>query len=184
MIHTLLVDAETTLPELKKLFRKKLMTGGGVIRLRPELTEAEHDKIFEHFSVDADAENIQGLVLTELAREPHLGTKLTQQLVATDNRTVDCALYERGDLGEETRAILANRLPKTFIERMNLTLLTKRLAGLGQLELQEWLTTHQGEEAEAVLARRALARVRPLPESLLQDLLQDRDPVVRFDAKG
>jgi hypothetical protein len=68
MIHTVFVDAGTEPENLKKEIRKKLMTGGAVIRIRNGLTEAEQRAIFRQFSSEALPNSIAAQVLVQLAR--------------------------------------------------------------------------------------------------------------------
>ncbi len=82
MIHTIHVQPETTPEELKKLFRKKLMTGGAVIRLAAEVDDRAIEKIFETFKEGAEPENIRWMVLTEIAKRPGLSGELREKLEA------------------------------------------------------------------------------------------------------
>lgn len=73
MIHTLLVSPETEPAELKKEMRKKLMTGGAVIRLAPELSTQELEMICEKFKPEAERFSLAAEVLVQAAKHTALG---------------------------------------------------------------------------------------------------------------
>jgi len=68
MIHTLEIDCESEPQGLRKLFRKKLMTGGAVVRLKADLSPDEREQIFQTFAPDAKEHSLDAMVLTELAK--------------------------------------------------------------------------------------------------------------------
>lgn len=82
MIHTVYVDANTDVNALKKVFRKKLMTGGAVIRLADGLNEEQMWQIFHQFAADAVSHNVCSMVLRELAESPQTPPELLERLHA------------------------------------------------------------------------------------------------------
>lgn len=80
MIHTIYVDADTEVAALKKLFRKKLMTGGAVLRLADGLTSEQFWSIFERFAPEAASHNLCSMVLRELLESPHSPADLKERL--------------------------------------------------------------------------------------------------------
>ena len=84
MIHTLYVSATTEPEALQKEFRKKLMTGGAVVRLNEGLTETELTSIAERFFADAKRYNLSALVLEEISKVRSLPEALASQLERTN----------------------------------------------------------------------------------------------------
>ena len=82
MIHKILINEKTDLKELKKLFRKKLMTGGAVIRLEEGLNESQLISIYETFSIETEPNNVQSMVLRELAKESALPRQIRTKLLS------------------------------------------------------------------------------------------------------
>lgn len=66
MIHTIFIDENSEINGLKKEFRKKLMTGGAVIRLKPGLSEEQKNLVRNNFMPHAEPNNIAEMVLKEL----------------------------------------------------------------------------------------------------------------------
>ena len=92
MIHTIYVDSDTELAELKKLFRKKLMTGGAVVRISSDVGHADLETIVGKFSNNVQRYSLQSLVLTEVAKrcspEEELASKLTSLAIPEINRVL------------------------------------------------------------------------------------------------
>lgn len=80
MIHRVEVDEETAPEELKKLFRKRLMTGGAVIRLRSGINFTGQEKLLARYLPLVQPNNIGSLVLRELAKERPLSPKVEEAL--------------------------------------------------------------------------------------------------------
>ncbi len=95
MIHTIVIDAETELEPLKKLFRKKLMTGGAVFRLASELTDAELETIYSRFSSPQTQHDVSSMVLEELAGYKNTPEALLEKLSALKISPVNRALEKR-----------------------------------------------------------------------------------------
>lgn len=95
MIHRIEVTSETDPAELKKLFRKKLMTGGAVIRLAQDVAAEDLRVIFTRFSPGAAPENLNSLVLAEIARAPQTDADLRRELSALALPNVQRALAGR-----------------------------------------------------------------------------------------
>jgi len=66
VIHTLYIEAEDTFLEVKKKFRKYLMTGGGVIRLKEGLISSDLDKLEREFSPHLESNGIAEEVLKQI----------------------------------------------------------------------------------------------------------------------
>jgi hypothetical protein len=81
MIHTIEVDSTSTVSELKKVFRKKLMTGGAVVRLRPGLSSEELESIMQTFGPNAEPHSLQEMVLVELAKAGQLTDSAKSKLL-------------------------------------------------------------------------------------------------------
>ncbi len=92
MIHTLYVSAETEPAELKKQMRKKLMTGGAVVRLGDELSADELGQIFNRFSPVAERHSVAAEVLVQLAGKETLAPELRESLAALGIPEVNRAL--------------------------------------------------------------------------------------------
>lgn len=80
MIHTICVDEATELKSLKKEFRKCLMTGGAVVRLKPDLSTEQISQMIEMFSPGAEPHSLQCMVLEEIARAPQTNEHQLAQL--------------------------------------------------------------------------------------------------------
>ncbi len=68
MIHTLYIEPGETFLEVKKKFRKCLMTGGGVLRLREGLTNSELESIMKEFEPYVEANGIAEEVLRQVSK--------------------------------------------------------------------------------------------------------------------
>jgi len=80
MIHTILVSPETEHDELKKLMRKKLMTGGAVIRLSSELSNEQLEEICRKFSPLAERFSLAAEVLIQVAKHRALDSSTREEL--------------------------------------------------------------------------------------------------------
>ena len=80
MIHTICVDDSTEIKALKKEFRKCLMTGGAVVRLKNDLSTEQIAKMIEVFSPGAEPHSLQCMVLEEIARAPQTSPVQLSQL--------------------------------------------------------------------------------------------------------
>jgi hypothetical protein len=80
MIHEIEIDRESEPVSLKKLFRKKLMTGGAVFRLKPSLSDSEIAALFTLFSGEAQPHNMCSMVLVELAKSGRLNSEQFESL--------------------------------------------------------------------------------------------------------
>lgn len=96
MIHTIIVDSTTKPDELRKLFRKKLMTGGAVVRLAPGLSPEQIGEIGREFLPGVVENNLNAMVLAELAKYPDLPENLAQELEKTELGSITRALKARG----------------------------------------------------------------------------------------
>lgn len=98
MIHKIFVDPETELSALKKLYRKRLMTGGAVIRLEEGLAENELKQLFDRFKLGAEENNLQTEVLEQIALHPKCSTDLLEQLQALGLSRIDKHIHSREQL--------------------------------------------------------------------------------------
>jgi hypothetical protein len=68
MIHKFEIDDTVTFEELKREFRKKLMTGGAVVRLRSGLTPEQCERIRAEFEPHCNNFGIADEVIRELSK--------------------------------------------------------------------------------------------------------------------
>ena len=166
MIHVVEVDAEISPDELRKIFRKKLMTGGAVLRLRDGLGANDLEKIYARFVDEALENNLAGLVLAELARAAVLPTALRENLTACGLQIVRQALAERADASLDAESILQQK--------------TRLVLQLAPEKLHDFFQAHLGSSAEAVAGRLALCNHPELPDDLALLLTRDSESRVRF----
>lgn len=94
MIHTLFVTVDTSPETLKKEFRKRLMTGGCVIRLSTELTAADCQQILDRFLPHYYPNSAAAEVLRQLAQRATEAPDLRASLIALNDRAISEALSE------------------------------------------------------------------------------------------
>ena len=158
MIHTIEIDGSAELEPLRKEFRKKLMTGGGVIRIRAGLVASELQLLCDRFIASSEdrAQGVRALVGQELLRQENLPEAAKQVIIAhgiiPDTRARDTSL-------ERSISVLDDQSLRCFF--------------LGAL----------GEGDEGVSHRRALAKCSHLPADLMFFLGRDPDRSVRFQLK-
>lgn len=109
MISTLEIDSTTDPTELKKLLRKKLMTGGAVIRLRSGASKLDQRTIFDRFAPVQVRHSAAALVLVELAGAPDLDPAVLGDLIRLESPEIDLALLRRSDIDTVTRHLLEER---------------------------------------------------------------------------
>ena len=80
MIHTIEVDADTDPEFLKKQFRKKLMTGGAVIRLKKGLSLLECERVVKKFLEFAAPHNFATMVIKEVLAMHRLSDEYLQEV--------------------------------------------------------------------------------------------------------
>ena len=80
MIHTIFVQTDTTVAALKKEARKRLMTGGVVVRLEETLSADDCEKIYAEFGPGAESFGLAAQVLLELWRHPSASDSLRASL--------------------------------------------------------------------------------------------------------
>ncbi len=74
MIHTLFIEPGDTFLEIKKKFRKCLMTGGGVLRLREGLNLSELEGIEKEFVPHIEPNGIAEEVVKQFRKRRENGT--------------------------------------------------------------------------------------------------------------
>lgn len=84
MIHTLHVTPDSDLGTLQKEMRKRLMTGGAVIRIAEGVSELELQGLLERFLPEARPFNLATQVLVEIARSPEISLELRSRLKAAN----------------------------------------------------------------------------------------------------
>jgi hypothetical protein len=82
MIHTISIDST----------RKKLMTGGAVLRLAPGLSAEELIEIGKQFLPGVVENNVNSMVLAELARCPELPKSFVKELENLGVESISLAL--------------------------------------------------------------------------------------------
>ena len=83
MIHRIEVDASSKHEVLAKEFRKKLMTGGAVVRLSAGHTSEDLRCLFNEFAPVAKPHSLAELVLRELVDSDKLEPSLRAKLAST-----------------------------------------------------------------------------------------------------
>lgn len=173
MIHAITVTPDTALEDLRKLYRKKLMTGGAVLRLAPDLCADDLELMFERFSTDAGPNNLQTEVLEQIARHEACGPWLAEKLSSLNLPRVSDALRARRLLpledGAARREVIAAECSK--LEQMSSD------------DLRRYFLRHIGEDDDALTGRLALCRCQNLPTDLSYLLERDSDSTVRFHAR-
>lgn len=104
MINSIEIDESTAPEALRKLFRKKAMTGGGFIRLKSGLEPAQLQSIFERFLPELLPDNLAERVMVALAQVSELPAGLAAELGKLDNYQVKRALKKRS--GDQTEPIM------------------------------------------------------------------------------
>lgn len=94
MIHVLEIDENSEPVAVKKAFRKKLMTGGGVVRLKAGLSEDQLAHLVEVFSAGVVANGVQAMVLREVAKVSNLSSELRGRLQSLDLKEVSSEFGE------------------------------------------------------------------------------------------
>ena len=98
MIHTIVVTPETDPTEYRKQFRKKLMTGGAVVRLSDDLQGDGCRKIYEKFEPLVEEHGIAAEVIRQLARHPLTPKEILPRMKQLGIKLVDEALQRRTDV--------------------------------------------------------------------------------------
>lgn len=95
MIHSVEVTDATSVEEFRKLFRKKLMTGGAKARIRAGLSNSQLESIYLTFSPEAEENNAAMSVLIALAEHKDLPESLERKLFSYSSRPLQRALQSR-----------------------------------------------------------------------------------------
>lgn len=82
MIHKILVEKSTDVDGLKKLVRKKLMTGGAVVRISAATSLEDLHSIVDVFAAGAEPNGVQDEVLAEVLRHPAATPELQERLLS------------------------------------------------------------------------------------------------------
>lgn len=163
MIHRIEIAGDSKLTEVKKLFRKRLMTGGAKLALSPELDGTAQLQVFNEFfagyAEDPQAANgIAEETLILLAQYPLLTQEVRQLLSAIDNPKLLRVLRKKPN---ESSSYHSNE------------------AGI----VRRFFLAHLGEESAAVQARLRLSANRQLPADIKFLLQRDSSREVRAAAR-
>ena len=99
MIHRVCLEKGSELGALKKLFRKKLMTGGAVFELAEGLGEEGQLELIERFSGEAREYNLAGLALETIAKQGEDSELVVERLRGLGLRRVERAIIKRAHGG-------------------------------------------------------------------------------------
>lgn len=183
MIHLLEITPDIDLVELRKQFRKRLMTGGAVVRLAPGLSPEQRRRIFERFCADAAGDNVESMVLVQLALEEGLADDLIDDLAKLSLQPVARALLSRGDLSAAVRDSLQRHTSRSAGQRYAMRRESTELRRLDEWGLRRYFLANIGDSDAMIRARMALCRA-PLPSDLRFLLGRDPEPRVRFAARS
>jgi hypothetical protein len=166
MIETIEIDGSAEPAGLRKLFRKKAMTGGGFIRLKPGITADECQTLFRAFLPELLRHSLAERVFVALAEAKETPEELLEQLKGLDNAEVQRMLRRRAAPGQS--------LPQDVTERET-------------ADKEDYLRTtfaeSQGEDPDSIAVRMVLARTSGLPDDLRNQLARDPVPEIRFHAR-
>lgn len=156
MIELIEIDENTDPAQLKKLYRKKAMTGGGYLELKAGLGEEQLHLIFLRFLPEISSGNLAEQVLSLLARAAPAGGNLRRELAAIGNSAVARAL-------EQTALPAAETDPE---------------------QLRRIYFSSCGPDKQSVAARLELALSRHTPADIRARLAEDQRPEIRFHARS
>ncbi len=105
MIHTIEVTKELSHEELKKELRKKLMTGGAVIRIAPGATDEELMIILDRYLPVAEPYSAAAQVLRAIAQRDSLPVEIEKKLL---NSGLAEVLKDLESRGSETGKVVSN----------------------------------------------------------------------------
>lgn len=95
MIHKILVGPETDIQDLKKEVRKRLMTGGAVVRLRDGLGSEDLEKIIETYCPNVERHGVQASVLIEVAKSDKLSREMGEKLLLLGLPEIENVIKEK-----------------------------------------------------------------------------------------
>jgi hypothetical protein len=175
-ISSVKFDVDTNLESVRKVFRKRLMTGGAVIELPINLCLEEQIKIFEICEREAsERPGIARLTLVALAKHSELLPELVEKLVGLSLQDLDRVLFRREMFSKASSSIRSlERVSLSKIKYSSLNVVAKREAFLENI----------GSSALEVENRVALVKSGELPADLHFLFRRDPSSKVRFAARS
>ena len=183
MIHSIDVSLDSSIEQIKKVFRKKLMTGGARIELSEDVLPAQHDELFLKFIVDAKPNNIQCLILTELGRAKGLSKKNMARISTLQYPAINRALLERDDLPSVLRGSLVLGTDESTSRDAAVYIESKKIESMTEDEVRNYFLDHLGDEQDAIVGRIAICQQKKIPEDLKYLLERDSNRRVRFQLR-
>lgn len=185
-INRLPVNEETEIKALKKEFRKKLMTGGAVLEMHPELSLEKQNRLLDDATAEAGEPGISRLLLVAFAEQKDLSPCLAQKLSALNIKDIDRALFRRPGLLKELRAELLKKEHIRSIERSFLeeSLVSTFSSTPSESILRKYFVENIGSEPASQAKRLALLSLENLPKDLVFLMQRDPDKRIRFEARG
>ena len=110
MIHRVEITPELSVAELKKVFRKRLMTGGAVVRLAESVQPEHYSELIARFGDGAVENGVQSLVLVELAECDALSEEQQLALAKLGLKNVSRSLSEREHVSTAVRTAVEETL--------------------------------------------------------------------------
>ncbi len=181
-IHKIKIDSFIELAALKKLFRKKLMTGGAVLELSKNLDNEQLHQLFDEAKKEVQLPGVARLLLIELAELSSSDEKLLKSLHELEVSEIDRTLYRRSDLPSELAASIKDKGHIRTLEEDHKQ--TLRVETYSFLEQRNYFLGSLGDEKTSVSKRLALLKAKSLPTDLLFLLRRDPNSEVRFVARS
>lgn len=179
MIHTIDITKESTPLEVKKVFRKRLMTGGAVVRLSQGLDAETLESLTDAFLLEATEHNVQGAVLREIASAQALPQSVRKRLFQAQLAVVDRALLLRADIEQDERNEIEKRVLRGYGFSSIVERFEEKFRSLSAEQLQEHFKEYQGADEEHVASRVAIAKRKDISALLRTALEKDSHPRVR-----
>ena len=154
MIHTITIQVDTELTALKKDVRKKLMTGGAVVRLADSLSTEEIGILAERYIAEYQPNAISEMVLCEIARDTRASPEIAQKLAEIPSASIQTLL--------KANPVLQNRDTTTTVTPMTAA------------QIRRAFMDHLGDDEAQVQFRAALGSHPNLPDDVRYLLRRDR----------
>ncbi len=175
-ISSVKFNTDSNLESVRKVFRKRLMTGGAVIELPTTLCLEEQNQIFEICEREAsEGPGIARLTLVALAKHPKLLPELVEKLVELSLQDLDRVLFRRELISKPTSSIRS-------LERVSLSKV--KFSSLNVVAKREAFLENIGVSALDVENRVALVKSGELPADLHFLFRRDPSSKVRFAARS
>ena len=189
MIHKISVAPDTERKALLKEMRKRLMTGGAVIRLESERKwpQIDQQQLLETYASSATVGSVDELVLEQLAQLPTLAASVREALSRLSLPLVNTQLLLRSDLTDSERSSLLKQLSPRKRGPVLEQHIIQNLLKMDTQETRLFLQENLGAGNDKVLARIALCdsgKTKELPTDVLYLLQRDPSQDVRFAARA